>query len=187
MGSWRIVKKENGRRTGFRVRLHPTLFFHGDIRDSRKYDTFRGKHAVLFINLLGKGLTQEINEDGGSIWWAPVFSKLFYRSSVWSNTTQTNLDKLQAVQNFAYRTVSGAGKLDHTTPSNVKGLCAGSREATAILSTCSVLVFKCMTRCAPAYLTSIKVRKKIGRFDKDNQELGNVETLGVESTTLLHC
>ena len=95
---------------------------------------------------------------------ALVFSKLFYCSSVWSNTTQTNLDKLQAVQNFACRTVSGAGKLDH-----------------------SVLVFKCMTRCAPAYLTSIKVRKKIGRFDKDNQELGNVETLGVESTTLLHC
>ena len=43
------------------------IFFHGDIRDSRKYDTFRGKQAVLFINLLGKGLTQEINGDGGSI------------------------------------------------------------------------------------------------------------------------
>ena len=27
------------------------------MRDSRKYDTFRGKQAVLFINLLGKGLT----------------------------------------------------------------------------------------------------------------------------------
>ena len=26
---------------------------------------------VLFINLLGKGLTQEINRCGGSIWWAP--------------------------------------------------------------------------------------------------------------------
>ena len=66
--------KENGRKTGFWVRLHPILFFHGDIRDSRKYDTFRGKLAVLFINLLGKGLTQEINGDGGSIWWAPASS-----------------------------------------------------------------------------------------------------------------
>ena len=47
--------------------LHPILFFHDDTRDSRKYDTFRGKLAVLFINLLGKGLTQEINGDGGSI------------------------------------------------------------------------------------------------------------------------
>ena len=57
--------------TGFWVRLHPILFFHGD---SRKYDTFRRKLAVLFINLLGKGLTQEINGDGGSIWWAPGFT-----------------------------------------------------------------------------------------------------------------
>ena len=39
--------------------------------DSRKYDTIRGKQAVLFINLLGKGLTQKINGVGGSIWWAP--------------------------------------------------------------------------------------------------------------------
>ena len=30
------------------------------------------KKMVLFINLLGKGLTQQINRDGGSIWWAPV-------------------------------------------------------------------------------------------------------------------
>ena len=43
------------------IQLH---FFQSDIRDSRKYDT---KQAVLFINLLGKGLTQEINGDGGSI------------------------------------------------------------------------------------------------------------------------
>ena len=36
-------------------------------RDSGKYDTFHGKQAIQFINLLGKGLTQEINGDGGSI------------------------------------------------------------------------------------------------------------------------
>ena len=46
------------------IQLH---FFHGDIQDSQKYDTFRRKKVVLFINLLGKGLTQEINGDGGSI------------------------------------------------------------------------------------------------------------------------
>ena len=47
---------------------------------------------------------------------ALVFSKLFYCSSVWSNTTQTNLDRLQAVQNFACRILSGAKKFDHITP-----------------------------------------------------------------------
>ena len=30
------------------------------------------KKMVLFITLLGKQLTQEINADGSSIWWAPV-------------------------------------------------------------------------------------------------------------------
>ena len=47
--------------------LHPTLFSHVDVRDSRKYDTFCRKQAILFKNLLGKGLTQEINGNGGSI------------------------------------------------------------------------------------------------------------------------
>ena len=45
-----------------------------------------------------------------------VFGKLFYCSSVWSNTTQSNLDKLPALQNFACRIVSGARKFDYITP-----------------------------------------------------------------------
>ena len=60
--------------------------FHGDIRDSRKYDTFRGKQAVLIINLLGKGLTQEINGDGGSFWWAPDVLDLFFILATWPTT-----------------------------------------------------------------------------------------------------
>ena len=47
---------------------------------------------------------------------AQVFSKLFYCSTVWSNTPRTNLSKLQAVQNFACRIVRGKGKFDHMTP-----------------------------------------------------------------------
>ena len=45
-----------------------------------------------------------------------VFSKLFYCSNVWSNTTESNLDKVQKVQNFACRIVSGVKKFDHITP-----------------------------------------------------------------------
>ena len=52
---------------------------------------------------------------------ALVFSKLFYCSSVWSSTTQANLDKLQAVKNFACRILCGAKKFDHITPL-LKGL-----------------------------------------------------------------
>ena len=47
---------------------------------------------------------------------AQVVSKLFYCSTVWSNTPRTNLSKLQAVQNFACRIVRGKGKFDHMTP-----------------------------------------------------------------------
>ena len=45
-----------------------------------------------------------------------VFSKLFYCSNVWSNTTESNLDKVQKVQNFACRIISGVKKFDHITP-----------------------------------------------------------------------
>ena len=44
---------------------------------------------------------------------ALVFSKLYYCSSVWSNTTISNVNKLQKVQNFAARIVSNTRKYDH--------------------------------------------------------------------------
>ena len=42
-----------------------------------------------------------------------VFSKLFYCSTVWSNTSKTNVKRLQVVQNFACRIVLGLRKHDH--------------------------------------------------------------------------
>ena len=45
-----------------------------------------------------------------------VFSKLFYCSSVWSNTSKKNIDRLQKVQNFAARLVTDTRKFDHITP-----------------------------------------------------------------------
>ena len=47
---------------------------------------------------------------------ALVFSKLYYCSSVRSNTTNTNIRKLQRVHNFAARIVSNTKKYDHVTP-----------------------------------------------------------------------
>ena len=75
----------------------------GDTRDSRKYDTFHGKLAVLFINLLGKGLTQEINGDGGSIWWAPGVNRccsLFAASRVFLNITSFILFQCRLKVNY---------------------------------------------------------------------------------------
>ena len=45
-----------------------------------------------------------------------VFSKLYYCSSVWASTSETNIGKLQCVQNFAARIVTGTKKFEHITP-----------------------------------------------------------------------
>ena len=45
-----------------------------------------------------------------------VFSKMFYCSSVWSNTSVTKINKLEAIQNFAARIVTRSRKFDHITP-----------------------------------------------------------------------
>ena len=47
---------------------------------------------------------------------ALVFSKLFYCFSVWSNTTQSNLDKLQAVQNIAGHILSSDNNFTFVLP-----------------------------------------------------------------------
>ena len=45
-----------------------------------------------------------------------VFSSLFYCSTLWSNTSNKNIAKLQLVQNFAARIVTKSRKFDHITP-----------------------------------------------------------------------
>ena len=45
-----------------------------------------------------------------------VFGKLFYCSNVWANTSKCNINKQQAVQNFACRIVCGVCKYDHISP-----------------------------------------------------------------------
>ena len=47
---------------------------------------------------------------------ALVFSGL-YHSSVWSNTSTHNVQKLQLIQNFAAWIIAGARKFEHITPS----------------------------------------------------------------------
>ena len=42
-----------------------------------------------------------------------VFSKMYYCSPLWANTCQSNLKKLQLVQNFAARIVLDLKKFDH--------------------------------------------------------------------------
>ena len=81
---------------------------------------------------------------------ALVFSKLFYCSSVWSNTTEANLNKIQAVQNSACRIVSGAKKYDHITTLLKEHKWLTIRKQLYLRK--AILVFKCMNGMAPGYL-----------------------------------
>ena len=80
-----------------------------------------------------------------------VFSKLSYCSSVWSGTYKGNVNKLQLIQNFADRILSGKRKYEHITPTLkqlkllpvIDILCI--RDATQM--------YKCMNNLAPKYLT----------------------------------
>ena len=80
-----------------------------------------------------------------------VFINLFYRSSVWSNTTTTHLLKLQAEQNFAARIISDTRKFDNVTPI-LKDLRRRLPVKSQLCYCDVVLVFKCMSGLTPPYL-----------------------------------
>lgn len=81
-----------------------------------------------------------------------LFGKLFYCSSVWSNAADTNLLKLQAVQNFAARIICGLRKFDHVTPL-LRELDWLPIKSQLYLRD-AVLAFKCLTGSPPTYLSS---------------------------------
>ena len=102
---------------------------------------------------------------------ALVFSKLYYCSSVWSSTTACNVQKLQLVQNFAARIISGTYKFEHITPSlkNFRWLPVKKQ----LYLRDAVFAFKCMTGCAPTYLTSqfVKRQQISSRTTRNSQQL----------------
>ena len=83
---------------------------------------------------------------------ALVFSKMYLSSNVWANTTMKNVRKLQAVQNFACRIVSGAKKYDHVTPLLKRQSWLTAKDQ--LYHRQAKMAFKCMTGQAPEYLTS---------------------------------
>ena len=83
---------------------------------------------------------------------ALVYSRLFYCSPVWSSTSKKNVSKLQSVQNFAARVVTGSRKFEHITPvlRDLNWLPVSSM----LKCTVGILTFKCVNGPAPRYLCS---------------------------------
>ena len=100
-----------------------------------------------------------------------VFSKLYYCSSVWSNTSARNIRKLQGVQDFAARIVSGTRKFDHVSPA-LKDLRWIPVKSHLYLRD-AILAFKSMTGQVPNYLSSnfISRGNKSGRTTRSSSQL----------------
>ena len=100
-----------------------------------------------------------------------VFSKLYYCSSVWANTTDTNIKKLQGIQNFAARIVCNIRKYDHVTPA-LKSLKWIPVKSNPYLRD-SVMAYKCMTGLAPNYLCNQFISRGSisGRVTRNSQQL----------------
>ena len=86
-----------------------------------------------------------------------VFSKLFYCSSVWSNTTESNLDKVQKVQNFTCRIISVLKKFDHITP--VLRVMQWLPIRQQLYYRSAVMAFDCVTGCAADGLTDQFIKR----------------------------
>ena len=88
---------------------------------------------------------------------ALVMSKLYYCSSVWSNTSIGNIKKLQGVQNFACRIITNTRKFDHITPALKELGWLPIKEH--LLYRDSIMSFKCMNGLVPTYLSDMFCRR----------------------------
>ena len=103
-----------------------------------------------------------------------VFSKLFYCSTVWSGTTQRNVRKLQLLQNFAARILTGKRKYDHISPilKDLKWLTV--KEMLQLRDV--TMVYKCQHGLAPDYLVSKLVkRSNIHNYNTRQKDNINIE------------
>ena len=101
------------------------------------------------INRVKRSFDQETLE---SLIMSLVFGKMLYCSSVWSNTTLQNINRLQSIQNFASKIVTNSRKFDHVTPLLRELHWLPVKEQ--LFYRDSILTFKCHNDLAPQYLTS---------------------------------
>ena len=93
-----------------------------------------------------------------------VFSKLYYCLSIWLNTSASNIRKLQGVQNFVARIVSGTRKFDHVSPAlkNLRWIPVKSHLCLRE----TILTFKSMPGQVPDYFGSNLQREHQWSGDK---------------------
>ena len=101
-----------------------------------------------------------------------VMSKIHYCSTVWSNTSDGNIKKIQLIQNCAARLITGVPKYDHISPTlNALGWLSIKEH---LLYRDVLLTFKCMNDKAPQYLCdNFEQRNRI--HNRDTRRNGGLD------------
>jgi hypothetical protein len=86
-----------------------------------------------------------------------VISKILYCSSVWSNTSATNVKKVQSIQNFACKIITKSRKYDHVTPLLRKLNWLPVDKLLYFRD--AVLMYKCVNNLAPDYLCNKLIKR----------------------------
>ena len=86
-----------------------------------------------------------------------VLSTLLLLLYVWINTTESNLYKVQKVQNFACRIISGVKKFDYITP--VLKVMQWLPIRQQLYYRNAVIAFNCVTGCAPDSLADQFIKR----------------------------
>ena len=81
-----------------------------------------------------------------------IFSKLLQCSTVWSNTSRSNIKKLQLVQNFTAHIILGLGKFHHISQGirSLNWLPVCNR----LYLNDAIMIFKCIHNLIPDYLAA---------------------------------
>ena len=91
-----------------------------------------------------------------------IISSLVF-SSVWSNASKNNIKKLQLIQYFACRIITGSQKYDYVTPLLQQLNWLSINEMLQFRD--SVMAYKCANNLAPDYLW-IKFKKRSAVHDR---------------------
>ena len=86
-----------------------------------------------------------------------VISKMVYCSSVWSNTSASNVKKVQSIQNFACKIITKSRKYDHVTPL-LRELNWLPVDKLLYFRDAS-LTYKCVNNLAPDYLCNKLIKR----------------------------